>query len=237
MVFARRTVPSASSPPSVLSSAEMKGRGSRGDQASHETTASTSCPRNLHVLPPLSALSRCPSLTPLVLFSSSTSPPPPAPSISNALVLQEVGEPCDRNRNISERCFDVFHKVDPETRLPPPSLPRATRRIVTDFYIAHRPHVIPLLPPNCFYSLHRVFRDFALSWENERAAEKESGGVAVGRERREGWKVDVAYDKFESRSPIADTCKSYEFRCARTFSRIPPAVPFSARVCHGDASP
>lgn len=28
-------------------------------------------------------------------------------------VLQEVGL-CDRNRNISRRCFDVFYKVDPE---------------------------------------------------------------------------------------------------------------------------
>jgi len=68
----------------------------RRDRVSHETLASVSC-----------FAGTCSSSR----FRRACLLPCPIPLILG--VLQEVGL-CDRNRNISRRCFDVFHKVDPE---------------------------------------------------------------------------------------------------------------------------
>lgn len=159
---------------------------------------------NLHVLS-LPALSTALLLDP---------PVPLAPG-----VLQEV-ELCDRNRNISRRCFDVFHKVDPELTLSPLS--------------SSLTHCCYGLPPYIDFaaclSLHsrNTFilssECFLRSWEMRECQGLERGG-------RSGRKILSTNSKVD---PIGTHVKVANFdppcRCRRI--RLPPSSWFLSRKVH-----
>lgn len=184
--------------------------GKRRDQASHETPGFDFLPKEL--ARPLASgfISTLP-------FSALRPSSPARSSPRRAAGSQEL---CDRNRNISGRYFNVFHKVDPEPS-PPPSFSPSTfhcsfllpspsaslsRVVVTDFHL-RRPSV-PFLLAAFILFIPSVPRNF----EKMRVAQE--GGREGGRIEKENTTKEGRRCQTNSKvdPQPGDTCKSCEFR-------------------------
>lgn len=141
------------------------GRVLRRDQVSHETPVSTSCFEEtctsfcfrLYLL--LSCLIPCPSRARRSAGSRAV---------------------CDRNRNISRRCLDVFHKVDPEL---PPSRPFLLLNTLLRTFTLYRLCSLSFSPfSRYFYSFLGVLpRNFVVGKMRECQAHWKGAGAAEGR--------------------------------------------------------